>query len=89
MAAHPERIKHPWYKDLNLNGRKWRVFQAALGEIAASGCPVILYNGPSSPSWRQLSRDTLINGQVVYVVNVGRLPDYDFDTLIGYTRGSP
>jgi len=65
MAAHPERIKHPWYKDLNLNGRKWRIFQGALREIAASGCPILLYNGPSSPSWRQLSRDTFMEAAEV------------------------
>jgi len=61
MAAHPERIQHPWYKDLHLEGRKWRVFQSALREIAASGSQVLLYNGPSSPAWRQLSRDTFMD----------------------------
>ena len=61
MAAHPERIKHPWYQDLDLEGRKWYVFRAALREIAASGCQVLLFNGPSSPVWRQLSRDTFMD----------------------------
>lgn len=61
MAAHPERIKHPWYQDARLDGRKWGVFQAALREIAGSGCPVLLFNGPSSPGWRQLSRDTFMD----------------------------
>lgn len=61
MAAHPERIRHPWYQDLNLEGRKWRVFRAALREIAASGSQVLLFNGPSSPVWKQLSRDTFMD----------------------------
>jgi len=61
MRAHPEKINHPWYKDLRLEGRKWRVFQAALREIAGTGCPVLLYNGPSSPGWRQLSRNTFMD----------------------------
>lgn len=61
MAAHPERIKHPWYQDLDLEGRKWRVFRAALAEIAASGSQVLLFNGPSSPAWQQLSRDTFMD----------------------------
>jgi len=61
MRAHPERIKHPWYENLRLDGRKWRVFQTALREIAGSGCPVLLYNGPSSPAWRQVSRNTFMD----------------------------
>jgi hypothetical protein len=61
MRAHPERIKHPWYQDPHLEGRKWRVFQAALQDIAASGAQILLYNGPSSPAWRQLSRNTFMD----------------------------
>ena len=61
MAAHPERIRHPWYQDLHLEGRTWHVFQAALRDIAGSGAQVILYNGPASPAWRQLSRNTFMD----------------------------
>jgi len=61
MAARSERIKHPWYQNLDLEGRKWRVFRAALREIAASGSKVLLVNGPSSPVWKQLSRDTFMD----------------------------
>jgi hypothetical protein len=61
MQAHPENIKHPWYANLKLEGCKWRVFQAALRKIAGSGVQVLLYNGPSSPAWRQLSHNTFMD----------------------------
>jgi hypothetical protein len=61
MQAHPEKIKHPWYENLQLEGRKWRVFQASLRQIAGSGAQVLLFNGPSSPAWRQLSHNTFMD----------------------------
>ena len=35
------------------------------------------------------ANNTLINGQVVYVLNLGRLPDSRFDTLIGLAPQKP
>jgi hypothetical protein len=61
MSGHVGQIKHPWYENLCLEGRKWRVFQAALRDIAGSGAEVLLFNGPSSPAWQQLSRDTFMD----------------------------
>jgi hypothetical protein len=55
------KILHPWYKDLHQDGLRLQVFRAALADVAGTGCPVLLLNGPCSPAWRQLTRDTFVD----------------------------
>lgn len=55
------KITHPWYKNLHQDGLRWRVFRAALADIARSGCPILLLNSPCSPAWRRLSRGTYVD----------------------------
>ncbi len=61
LIMEPAKITHPWYKDLAFGGRKWRVFQTALADLAGTGCPILLFSGPSSPVWHEKSDHTFVD----------------------------
>jgi len=57
----PDEMKHPWYQDLRIDGKRWQVFREALGRLAESGSPIIIINPPSSPLWQEFSEGSFID----------------------------
>jgi hypothetical protein len=52
---------HPWYRNQDLRGSRWRIFQEALGRIAASGLQIYLVQPPVSPAWRAYTSGTFVD----------------------------
>jgi hypothetical protein len=44
--------QHPWYRKVSLRGARWRIFRAALADLAQSGVQIYLFAPPISPAWR-------------------------------------
>lgn len=57
----PDKMKHPWYQDLRIDGKRWQVFREALDRLAESGSPIIIINPPSSPLWQEFSEGSFID----------------------------
>ena len=53
--------EHPWYRKMSLHGARWRIFQEALGRLAASGRRIYLFQPPISPAWRRYTSDTFVD----------------------------
>lgn len=53
---------HPWYRNLELHGARWRIFQEALGRLAASGLRIFVVQPPISPAWRTYTSGTFVDG---------------------------
>lgn len=52
---------HPWYRNQDLHGARWRIFQEALRRIAASGLQIYLVQPPVSPAWRAYTSGTFVD----------------------------
>jgi hypothetical protein len=52
---------HPWYRRVSLHGARWRVFQEALGRIAAVGLRTYIFQPPVSPAWRTYTAGTFVD----------------------------
>ena len=53
--------EHPWYRNVKLDGARWRIFLESLGRLAAVGRPVYLIQPPVSPAWRAYTADTFVD----------------------------
>lgn len=52
---------HPWYKNISINGARWRVFRDALNEINQDNSSFIIYQPPVSKSWKKITKNTFIH----------------------------
>ena len=52
---------HPWYRKIDLQGARWRIFQGALARLAASGLRIFVVQPPISPAWRAYTSDTFVD----------------------------
>jgi hypothetical protein len=53
--------RHPWYRSIDLQGARWRIFQEALGRLAATGLRVFVVQPPVSPAWRVYTLGTFVD----------------------------
>jgi hypothetical protein len=53
--------QHPWYRKMALHGARWRIFQAALRDLAESGLTIYLVAPPISPAWRAYTEGTFVD----------------------------
>jgi hypothetical protein len=52
---------HPWYKNIQLQGAKWRLFAAAIHELATWPGTFIIFNPPMSPTYRDCVRGSYVD----------------------------
>ena len=52
--------EHPWYRNVRLDGARWRIFQQAIARVAATGREVVLIQPPVSPAWRAYTAGTFV-----------------------------
>lgn len=52
---------HPWYRNRDLHGARWRIFQEALARLAATGLQIYLVQPPVSPAWRAYTSGTFVD----------------------------
>ena len=54
-------ISHSWYKNVALEGEKWKIFQKALSELGRMNGRFIIYQSPISPAWRLYTADSFVD----------------------------
>jgi hypothetical protein len=52
---------HPWYRKVDLDGARWRIFQDALDRLAAAGFRIYILDPPVSPAWRAYTAGTFVD----------------------------
>jgi hypothetical protein len=52
---------HPWYRKVSLHGARWRIYQDALGRLAATGLRIYILQPPVSPAWRAYTTGTFVD----------------------------
>ena len=52
---------HAWYKNLNNNGGRWRIFKEAFNKLSEKDALIIFYQPPVSPIWKEKTRNTVIS----------------------------
>lgn len=55
------KTHHPWYKDLRPGGPKEIILTEAIDRLAESGCPIVLFNPPVSPVFREYIQGSWID----------------------------
>ncbi len=55
------KTRHPWYKDLRPGGPKEIILAEAIDRLAKSGCPIVLFNPPVSPVFREYIQGSWID----------------------------
>ena len=54
-------LSHAWYKNLNSNGSRWRVFNESFKKLDDRKALVIIYQPPVSPIWKEKIKNTVID----------------------------
>lgn len=52
LISNPKTTKHSWYKNINIHGTRWKVFQSTLKKMSESKCRFILYQAPVSDAFK-------------------------------------
>jgi hypothetical protein len=60
ISLDPGKTQHPWYKNIRLNGAKWRIFKDILDHLGRDPVHVILFQPPASPVWKQHTKGSFI-----------------------------
>jgi len=52
--------RHPWYRNIDIRGGRWRIFAAALDELAQYPVQIHLFQPPVSPAWLAYTAETFV-----------------------------
>ncbi|MFC1804806.1 hypothetical protein ACFLZ3_03150 [Candidatus Omnitrophota bacterium] len=62
IALNPDgTTNHPWYKNINLTGVRWKIFKRTLAQLDKLGCKIIIIKPPASPSFKQNVQGSFID----------------------------
>lgn len=65
------KIKHRWYKNLNIEGVRWKQYKDVLEKMSQTKATFIIYQPPVMPLWKEYTHNSFIDkSELQYVSNL-------------------